>query len=156
MSIPQEIQKSESWDEKEKRNVEVVCDFVQELMINHDKDKVLAKFANSDYTQHNRNIPDGMLGIANYVTQFAKQFPDFTYDVKRIIADGDYVVFHSHATLKKADRGNDKKGLNIIDTWRLSNGKIVEHWDSIQAIDASMRLYSLINGGKIKNDNGVF
>ncbi|WOG27666.1 hypothetical protein [Endozoicomonas sp. 8E] len=46
--------------------------------------------------------------------------------------------------------------MNIIDTWRLENGPIVEHWDSIQALDDFMRFYSLISGGNIRNDNGVF
>jgi hypothetical protein len=46
--------------------------------------------------------------------------------------------------------------MNIIDKWRLEDGRIVEHWDSIQALDFSMRLYSLFNGGDIANSNGVF
>lgn len=46
--------------------------------------------------------------------------------------------------------------MNIIDTWRIEDGRIVEHWDSIQALDFSMRVYSLISGGDIANENGVF
>ncbi len=46
--------------------------------------------------------------------------------------------------------------MNIIDTWRIEDGRIVEHWDSIQALDFSMRVYSLISGGDIANSNGVF
>lgn len=154
--IPAELQDSKNWNKKEAENVRIICGFIEDLMIEHDVEKVLSEYGNSAYTQHNRNVPDGMEGIAEYVGNFAKQFPEFTYDVKRIIADGDYVVFHSHATIKKKDRGNDQKGMNITDTWRLEDGKIVEHWDSIQAIDFSMRLFSLINGGKVKNRNGVF
>ena len=70
--------------------------------------------------------------------------------------DGDYVTFHSHATLKEEDRGNDQKGMNIIDTWKIENGKIVEHWDSIQPLDVFMRFYVGLNGGDIQNANGVF
>ena len=156
MTIPQDLLTSKGWSEQETQNVKTISDFVQALMINHEADKVINDYDNSDYTQHNRNIPDGLTGIANYVRQFAKQFPDFTYDVKRIIADGDYVIFHSHATIKSAHRGNDKKGLNITDIWKLDEGMIVEHWDSIQALDLSMRIYALLNGGKIRNKNGVF
>lgn len=66
------------------------------------------------------------------------------------------MIFHSHATLEEDDRGNDEKGMNIIDTWRLDDGRIVEHWDSIQTLDTFMRFYSLVSGGDIRNDNGVF
>jgi len=48
------------------------------------------------------------------------------------------------------------QGMNITDTWRLEGGRIVEHWDSIQALDVFMRLYSLMSGGTIRNSNGVF
>ena len=105
-----------------------------------------------EYVDFRKGI-DGLVGV---VEAFAKRYPDYCYDVKRIIVDGDHVVFHSHATMKKADRGNDKKGLNITDTWKLRDGQIVEHWDSIQPIDGFMRLYVLLTGGKIRNPNGVF
>ena len=144
------------WTSKELKNVELIADFVQKLMNDHDFDYVMARYANSSYVQHNRNIPDGIEGLVGVVRDFAKRFPDYCYDVKQIIADGDHVVFHSHATMKKADRGNDRKGLNITDNWRLRDGEIVEHWDSIQPIDGAMRLFVLLNGGKIRNSNGVF
>lgn len=154
--VPESLQNSPNWNDTESKNVKLISNFVQDLMINHETEKVISKYNNSSYIQHNRNIPDGMKGIVNYIAKFTKEYPEFTYDVKRIIADGEFVIFHSHATLKKEDRGDDTKGLNIIDTWRVKDGKIVEHWDSIQALDLSMRIFSLLNGGDIKNSNGVF
>ncbi|MCG7908623.1 MAG: polyketide cyclase, partial [Candidatus Thiodiazotropha taylori] len=62
----------------------------------------------------------------------------------------------SHATLKEKHRGDDSQGLNIVDTWKLEDGRLVEHWDAIQGIDLSMRLYGLFFGGKVRNANGVF
>ncbi len=156
IKIDLENLKKSHWSEEEIKNVELVTDFVQNLMNNHNLEYVLKNYNNSSYIQHNRNIPDGMEGIVGTIKDFTKTFPDFCYDVKQIIADGDHVLFHSHATMKKADRGNDKKGMNITDNWRIKDGQIVEHWDSIQAIDGFMRFYSLLNGGKIRNSNGVF
>lgn len=144
------------WSEQELANATLITDFVQNLMNNHNFDYVLERYNESSYVQHNRNLPDKVTGLVSFLKEFVAKYPDYTYEVKHIYADGDFVIFHSHATLKKADRGNDKKGMNIIDTWRLENGKIVEHWDSIQALDGFMRIYSLLKGGNIQNSNGVF
>ncbi|MBW3696877.1 polyketide cyclase [Vibrio sp. T187] len=148
--------KKENWTEQELDNVELITDFVQNLMNNHNFDYVLEHYNDSSYIQHNRNLPDKVSGLVGFLTEFVEDYPDYTYDVKHIYADGDYVIFHSHATLDILDRGNDQKGMNIIDTWRIEDGRIVEHWDSIQALDFSMRMYSLLTGGDIANSNGVF
>ena len=151
----QELQKP-NWTEQELANAELITDFVQNLMNDHNFDYVLEHYNDSAYTQHNRNLPDKVTGLVGFLKEFVEDYPDYTYDVKHIYVDGDYVIFHSHATLDKEDRGNDEKGMNIIDPWRIEDGRIVEHWDSIQALDFSMRLYSLLSGGDIENANGVF
>lgn len=151
----QELQKP-NWTEQELANAELITDFVQNLMNDHNFDYVLEHYNDSAYTQHNRNLPDKVTGLVGFLKEFVEDYPDYTYDVKHIYVDGDYVIFHSHATLDKEDRGDDEKGMNIIDTWRIEDGRIVEHWDSIQALDFSMRLYSLLSGGDIENANGVF
>lgn len=145
-----------NWSQQELANATVVTDFVQNLMNNHNFAYVLEKYNDSAYVQHNRNLPDKVTGLVGFLEEFVQDYPDYTYDVKHIYVDGDYVIFHSHATLNKEDRGNDQKGMNITDTWRLQDGRIVEHWDSIQALDTFMRFYSLLSGGDIKNANGVF
>ncbi|MPW28853.1 polyketide cyclase [Agarivorans sp. B2Z047] len=148
--------KKASWTEQELANAELISDFVQNLMNNHNFDYVMQNYNDSAYVQHNRNLPDKVTGLVGFLEEFVEDYPDYAYDVKHIYVDGDYVIFHSHATLEKEDRGNDQKGMNIIDTWRIEEGRIVEHWDSIQALDFSMRVYSLISGGDIANSNGVF
>lgn len=151
----QSLQKP-SWTKQELANANLITDFVQNLMNDHNFDYILEYYNDSAYVQHNRSLPDKITGLVGFLKEFVEDYPDYSYDVKHIYVDGNYVIFHSHATLKKADRGDDKKGMNIIDTWRLEDGRIVEHWDSIQALDGFMRFYSLINGGSIQNDNGVF
>ena len=144
------------WSEQELQNAELIADFVQHLMNDHDFGYVRERFGQANYVQHNRNIPDGILNLADYVQAFAERFPEYSYDVKRMQADGDFVTFHSHATMRARDRGNDQKGLNIIDTWQVKDGDIVEHWDAIQPLDGFMRFYALLTGGRIRNSNGVF
>ena len=149
------LQKS-SWTQQESENALLALSFIQKLMNEHQFEEVQKTFGNDLYTQHNRAIPDGMEALIDYVKKYAKRYPEYAYDVKHIYADGDYVTFHSHATLKAKHRGNDKKGFNIIDTWKIENGQIVKHWDAIQPIDAGMRFYLWLTGGKIRNTNGVF
>jgi len=144
------------WTEKERNNVALITDFVQHLMIDHDFEYINKAFGHHNYVQHNRNMTNHIGGVVATVSGLVKRYPDYVYDVKHIFADGDYVNFHSHVTLNKDHRGNDQKGFNIMDTWRVKEGQIVEHWDAIQPLDLSMRLFVLMNGGKIRNDNGVF
>ena len=151
-----EALKKENWSPQEIANAKLVIDLVQHLMNDHDFDYIKEKFGDSPYVQHNRLIQDGVPGIVKYIAEFSRRFPEFTYDVKHVYVDGDYVTLHSHATAKKKHRGNEKKGFNISDTWRIQDGRVVEHWDSVQPIDAFMRFFAVFNGGSIRNPNGVF
>ena len=148
--------KKTSWTEQELSNAQILTDFVQNLMNNHNFEYIIKHYNNSTYVQHNRNLPEKVTGLVDFLKEFVEDYPEYGYDVKHIYVDGNHVIFHSHVTLHKEDRGNDQKGMNIIDTWRIEEGKIVEHWDSIQALDLSMRIYALVNGGNIANSNGVF
>lgn len=154
--IPFNALKQLHWTPQEAQNAAVVVDFFQHLMNEHDFDYTLQMFGNAVYTQHNRAIPDGISGLVGYVKAFTKRFPGYSFDVKRITSSGDFVVLHSHATLKRAHRGNDKKGFIIIDMFRLENGQLCEHWDAIQPIDFMSRLLMLLTGGAIANNNPVF
>lgn len=46
-----------------------------------------------------------------------------------MIAEGDPVMLHAHAV-----REPGRLGTAIVDIFRVENGKIVEHWDVIQAV----------------------
>ncbi len=146
----------ENWTKQEMENVKIVVDFFQKLMNEHDFDYILEKYGNGSYTQHNRAIPDEISGLIGYVKTLTKRFPEYSFDVKRIFADGDFVILHSHCTMKANHRDNEKKGFIITDTFRLKDGKLVEHWDAIQPIDMFSRLLVLITGGSIKNSNPTF
>ena len=155
-AIVDELRRADQWTDQEAERVRVVADFVQSLMNDHDFETVRQRHGSDDYTQHNRNIPDGIAGLIGNLETLTKRFPQFSYDVKHVFVDGDHVIFHSHATTKHAHRGDDGKGLNIIDVWRVVDGEIAEHWDAIQPLAGSMRLYNLLTGGRVRNTNGVF
>ncbi|MEM8902616.1 MAG: nuclear transport factor 2 family protein [Actinomycetota bacterium] len=155
-AIAPELLDRDHWTPEEQANARLVAEFVQLLMNDHDLEAVRERFSDGAYTQHNRTMTDGLEGVLAYVGRTAKRYPEFGYDVRRVLADGDHVVIHSHVTLKAGHRGNDRKGLNITDTWRVVDGRLVEHWDSVEPIDLPMRLLGLLTGGRFRNTNGVF
>lgn len=144
------------WTETERNNAALIVDFFQNLMNAHDFEYVLKNYDGAPYIQHNRAIPNGIAGLVGYVKNLTKRFPDYGFDVKRITCSGDFVVLHSHATLKAAHRGNEKKGFIITDTFRIDDGHLAEHWDAIQAIDFFTRLLVLATGGAVANTNATF
>ena len=156
LSIEVEHLRRPTWSPEDHANAELVADFVRLLMNEHDFDAVRERYGSGAYVQHNHGIADGLEGVLRTVGDLVSRFPDYGYDVKHILVDGDIVTFHSHATLKASHRGNPRKGFNITDRWRVADGEIVEHWDSIQPIDLFARLYTLVSGGKVRNDNGTY
>jgi predicted SnoaL-like aldol condensation-catalyzing enzyme len=101
-----------------------------ELAINQCKpEEAVAKYLGPHYRQHNPGAGDGPEPFIATVKRIAQNFPDFRMESKRIIAEGDTVVLHSHLVLKPGDRGSA-----VVDIFRLENGKIVEHWDVVQEV----------------------
>jgi predicted SnoaL-like aldol condensation-catalyzing enzyme len=101
-----------------------------ELAINQRKpEEAVAKYLGPHYRQHNPGSADGPDFFIAFVKRFAQAYPQFRLESKRIIAEGDYVVLHSHLILKPGDRGSA-----VVDIFRLENGKIVEHWDVVQEV----------------------
>ena len=144
------------WSDKELNNATLVIDFVQHLMNDHDFSYIHEKYGNGTYRQHNRSMTDGIPGVVDSVTNLTKRFPEFSYEVRNVHVDGSHVTVHSHATMRAKDRGNEKKGFIIFDTWKVETGKLVEHWDALQPLDFGMRLFLLLTGGSTKNKNGLF
>ena len=144
------------WTEEEVKNATIVADFVKKLMIEHDFDYVKQKYGSHRYKQHNQSMVDGLTGVLEVVSNFAKRYPDYTYDVRHMYVDESRVILHSHATNNKKHRGNPKKGMNIMDVWKVEDGEIVEHWDAVQPIHGAMRFLFWMIGGKFRNRNSYF
>ncbi|MNY73146.1 SnoaL-like polyketide cyclase [compost metagenome] len=64
-----------------------------------------------------------------YFEGYFKANPQSKVEIKRVIGDGDLVVLHLLSKQNDQDRGRA-----IVDIFRVQEGKIVEHWDVIQAI----------------------
>ena len=92
-------------------------------------EEAAAKYLGPYYRQHNPGAADGAESYVAFMKRLAQTYPGLRMETKRIIAEGDYVVLHSHLILKPGDRG-----MAVVDIFRLENGKIVEHWDVVQEV----------------------
>jgi len=92
------------------------------------------------YTQHNPTAADGPAGLEKFLAFLRERFPNAHSDIKRVFADGDFVILHVHAMREPGTRG-----AAIVDIFKLENGKIVEHWDVRQDVPETAA-----------NSNGMF
>lgn len=78
---------------------------------------------------HNAYFAAGMPALLDAMVGAAKSAPDRTMDVKRVVADGDTVVVHSHVRPKPGDAG-----MAVVHIFRFEDGRIAELWDLGQAV----------------------
>jgi predicted SnoaL-like aldol condensation-catalyzing enzyme len=86
-------------------------------------------FGPEGYKQHNPMAPDGGEAFVKAISGLYAAFPDFSTESKRVIAEGDLVAIHHHVHMTKDDAGQA-----VVDIFRISNGKVVEHWDVVQPV----------------------
>jgi predicted SnoaL-like aldol condensation-catalyzing enzyme len=92
-------------------------------------EKAVADYLGDRYIQHNPEAEDGPGALIGFVHYLRNQYPELRLDIKRVIAEGNLVVTHSHLILKPGEPGRA-----LADFFRLENGKVVEHWDVIQEV----------------------
>ncbi|MHB8845855.1 MAG: nuclear transport factor 2 family protein [Nitrospirota bacterium] len=104
-------------------NKRFVREFYETAINRKDADGAM-KYLGSRYIQHNQNAEDGAEGLKKVILFLREKHPKAHSEVKRIFAEGDYVILHVHAV-----RDPGSRGMAVIDIFRLEQGKIVEHWD---------------------------
>ena len=111
-----------------------------EKALNQKDFEAASRYLGPRYTQHNPAAADGPEGLKAFIQFLRDKFPNSRSEIKRVFADGDYVIVHVHAIREPGTRGRA-----IIDIFKLENGKVVEHWDVAQEIPE-----------KAANPNGMF
>lgn len=88
-------------------------------------------YVGKEYIQHNPAVANGTQGFIDYFEQMQREYPDKSIEFVRCIAEGNLVALHTHQIWP----GNDE--YVTMDFFRFDDdGKICEHWDSIQQIPA--------------------
>ena len=111
----------------EEANRKLVVEFYDRFFNKHDIDA--ASVVADEYRQHNPEVPDGKEPFVSFFTGFFKDNAQSKAEIVRSSTDGDLVWLHVHAT-----NGADDRGQAVVDIFRVKDGKIVEHWDVIQAV----------------------
>jgi predicted SnoaL-like aldol condensation-catalyzing enzyme len=113
---------------REEANRKLVIEFYDTVFNKHEVEKGAAVIVDS-YKQHNPMVPDGKKPFVDYFTGHFKENLQSKARIVRSAADGDLVYLHIHSTEKDGDRGRA-----IVDIFRVTDGKITEHWDVIQPV----------------------
>ena len=125
--------------QKMERNKKNVVEFYNAVLNEKDFDKAKT-YVGATYIQHNPIGADGLDGIKGFIGFLREKFPNNRSEIKRVFAEGNFVITHVHAVREPGTRGNA-----IVDIFKLENGKVVEHWDAVQPIPE-----------KSANNNGMF
>lgn len=109
-------------------NRRIIEDFARLFYVERDVRQAFETYVASDYVQHNPGVPDGRdAAIALLQPMFSDR--NRSFEVRKIIVDGDLAAIHIFAKPDPSARG-----AAVADFYRLKDGKIVEHWDVIQPI----------------------
>jgi predicted SnoaL-like aldol condensation-catalyzing enzyme len=94
--------------------------------------KAVELFVGSKYIQHNPLVGDGIEPLIEYFERMKREYPNKSIEFVRAVAEGNLVALHTHQTWPNNDE------YVTMDFFRFDeNGKIIEHWDSIQQIPES-------------------
>lgn len=128
--------------DKTEENRALVTEFYNAFGIEKDPEKC-RRFLGDTYIQHNPKVQDGPDYFLRFVKFRRDNFPDARNEIKLTVAEGNLVGFHVHSVLTPGEPGR-----NLVDIFRVENGKVAEHWDTIQNIEV-LKFPPI-------NDNGLF
>lgn len=83
-----------------------------------------ARFVGPGFRHHNPFFEGSAESLMVGMEENARQNPNKVLDVKRAIAEGEFVAVHSHVRQNPDDRGG-----SVVHIFRFQNGRIAELWD---------------------------
>ena len=118
-------------------NRERVRAFVSEVLIEGRLELLEVYLSVDDYTEHNPDRGDGLASLRDWLSEAGRV--DYQR-LHRVFADGNFVLAVSEGRLNDVHT-------SFFDLFRLEAGRLVEHWDTIEAVPPRDQWL---------NDNGKF
>lgn len=127
--------------DKTAANKALVAAFVDDILVHDRLERLDGYFAGDRYLQHNPHIGDGASSLRRARAAMAQSETAHRYrTVHKILGEGDFVLAMSEGDIAG-------KPVAFYDLFRVENGKIAEHWDTLEAIPPR---------AEWKNANGKF
>jgi predicted SnoaL-like aldol condensation-catalyzing enzyme len=127
-------------DPKLAANKKVVFDMWRAI-IQGGHTELAAQYFTPGYIQHNPNVLSGRDAMVAYMKQTRPVRaiePDIHFPVVDIVAEGDVVVVATVSYAPDPANPSKKYAGTHFDMFRLENGKIAEHWDSVPKDPAAL------------------
>lgn len=115
------------------------------VFVGHAFDR-LAEFFTPDYAQHNPLAADGLAGLGEAMGKAPLNSLAFVAPRQEVV-EGDLVFVRSLATMSHVGGEAENQPTILCDLMRVSGGKVVEHWDVIQAIPGARQASALPKNG---------
>lgn len=120
---------------------QVATNFIKDVLVGENPNKMMSYFDGDNYIQHNSTIADGVSGLGEALEALTKQGIQMVYDKTHfVLADGNYALGISEGSF-------GGKKTTYYDLFRIEDGKIAEHWDVME---------ELAPESSWKNSNGKF
>jgi predicted SnoaL-like aldol condensation-catalyzing enzyme len=127
--------------DKTEGNRELVRSFIDDILINRRLEGLEHYIDSERFTQHNPRSADGLSALRASLEATSDKGTTIGYThVHRVLAEGSFVLAASEGSREEVHSA-------FYDLFRVAEGKLVEHWDTIEAIPAR---------SVWKNDNGKF
>lgn len=126
---------------KTEENKALVKNLIKDVFFGKNPHKITEYISTEKYTQHNPYVKDGLSGLGEALKSLADAGMPMVYEVNhKILGEGNFILSVSEGKFMK-------KHVAFYDLFRIENGKIVEHWDTIEDIPQE---------SSWKNKNGKF
>ena len=109
-------------------NKALVRRFIDAVLIDGDVDAIGQFIDGANYRQHNPGIGDGVTALTAALSASAEDGSAISYDsIELVLGEGDFVLACSRGTIGDQETA-------FYDLFRVSDHKLVEHWDVVQPI----------------------
>jgi len=127
--------------DKTEANKTLVKNLLKDIFLSANPNKITDYISTEQYDQHNPAVKDGLAGLGEALAALAEAGMPMVYEKNHIVlGEGNFVLSVSEGIFMK-------EKVAFYDIFRIENGKVVEHWDTVE---------KLVPEAEAKNTNGKF